>query len=311
MPRRLVCVLALAAVLFLLADLVRGPLARADRPEPTVDPLLTLNQAFRQSYARARTATLDRLRPLVLAEGDRLVLLTGNGRQEVTVVPARYHELKAVAHVPLALYTLLLPTGQPAPLDDALRAELRSFRNLLAPARASLARRGFDAAQLARQYRLLDDSRRFLDETLAAKEVDANAVRAFSRRMAPLVLANASDAARLQIDAYRDQMAVWRRRLSDAEWGRLQVVVIGSAMPRRGHIAVQFFAHLLGEPGEGPRITYAESLWEDERALRLAGTRGLDTRIGRDFFGEDQRMHRDLLADAAAEYLKTMGKRND
>ena len=80
-------------------------------------------------------------------------------------------------------------------------------------------------------------------------------------------------------------------------------VVMGSAMPRQGQIVVQYFARLLGEPGEGPRIIYAEGLWAEDRALDLLGKHLLDGPIGRDFFGDDRRMMRDLLADAAKEYL--------
>jgi hypothetical protein len=59
-------------------------------------------------------------------------------------------------------------------------------------------------------------------------------------------------------------------------------------------------------PGEGPRLTYAEALWEESQALRLLGTRMVDTGIGKAFFDDDQRMFRDLLADAATEYLRTL-----
>ena len=46
-------------------------------------------------------------------------------------------------------------------------------------------------------------------------------------------------------------MADRAARLSDAEWKSLRVIVQGSAQPRKGHLAVQYFARLLGEAGEG------------------------------------------------------------
>jgi hypothetical protein len=84
------------------------------------------------------------------------------------------------------------------------------------------------------------------------------------------------------------------------------VVVIGSALPRKDNVAVQYFARLLGVPGEGPRLVYAESLWDEARAVNLLGTHELDTAIGSAFFADPRRMHRDLLADAAAEHLKRL-----
>jgi hypothetical protein len=66
---------------------------------------------------------------------------------------------------------------------------------------------------------------------------------------------------------------------------------------------VQYFARLLGEEGEGQRIVYAEAIFDESRALDLLGTRLIDTRIGTAFFEDASRMHRDLLSDAAREYL--------
>ncbi len=40
--------------------------------------------------------------------------------------------------------------------------------------------------------------------------------------------------------------------------------------------------------------------------MNLLGTNLLDTRIGADFFDDALHMHRDLLADAAAEYVKKL-----
>ena len=64
-----------------------------------------------------------------------------------------------------------------------------------------------------------------------------------------------------------------------------------------------YFLRLLREPREGRRVVYAESLWEEPEALDLLGTHLLDGSVGEAFFGDTMRMHRDLLGDAAKEYL--------
>ncbi len=74
-------------------------------------------------------------------------------------------------------------------------------------------------------------------------------------------------------------------------------------MPRRNNLAVQYFARLLGEKGEGKRIIYAEALFDESKALKLLGTHRIDTRLGEDIFDEPLYMHRDLLSDAAKNYL--------
>src|SRR5205085_273935 len=90
------------------------------------------------------------------------------------------------------------------------------------------------------------------------------------------------------------------------DWGKLKVVITGSALPRKENLATQYFARLLGVPGEGPRLVYAEGLYEEAKALRLLNASAVDTRLGEVFFDDPARMHRDLLADAA--HSKELGQ---
>jgi hypothetical protein len=121
--------------------------------------------------------------------------------------------------------------------------------------------------------------------------------------MTPWVMANVAEAARSELDALHRQVSLWRSQLTEEEWKALSVVILGSALPRKENLTVQYFARLLGEPGEGRRITFAESIRDEPKALDLMATRTVDTAIGVDFFNDPLRMHRDLLADAAKEYL--------
>src|SRR5262249_33193937 len=144
---------------------------------------------------------------------------------------------------------------------------------------------------------ILAASSEYLRDALATKKVSPEARTAFARKMAPLVLADARDAAAAQIDGTHKQMTAWKAELSADEWKRLKIVVMGSAMPRRENLAVQYFAWLLGENGEGKRIVYSESVWDEQKALGLLATSQIDGDIGAAFFEDDRRMHRDLLAD--------------
>ena len=85
------------------------------------------------------------------------------------------------------------------------------------------------------------------------------------------ILANAADATRDQIDAYHARMKTWRKELSADEWKRLKVVVRGAQTPRKGNLAVQYFAKLLGEKGEGDRIVYAEGRWRSGSSPSAGG----------------------------------------
>jgi hypothetical protein len=300
--RRLRTVVALALILMPLSALA----AQQGAAAPAPDPLAVVNAEFRERYARARAEALARTGPVIVVyEGDKLVLLRNGGRVEARFVPPSDAELKAVAHVPLGVYASLRG-GAGAPLDDAAVKALQSYRTLIAAADGALGRRGFSGPVLERQKAILAGSLRLLDSVVAARSASADDLRAFARRMGPLVLENIGDAARAQIDGLHAQVTEWRRTLTPAEWASLHVVVIGVHMARDGELATQYFLRLLGEPCEGRRVVYAEGLWEEARALDLLGTHVLDGSVGDAFFGSDLRMHRDVLADAARAYLDVL-----
>jgi hypothetical protein len=275
----------------------------ATEPAPAADSLTTLNDAFRAAYRRAQQAVLARSGPVILAEGDYLVFKQRDRRVEVPYVPAVYHALKSVAHIPLALDVMLAPHADEDPLDGAVLSELREYRDLIAAAEATLGAHGLDPEQLERQRKLIAACLRFLDAVVATRRCPPADRRAFTRRMTPLVMANVAEAARAELEALHRQVSSWRSNLMAEEWANLSVVILGSPLPRKENLTVQYFARLLGEPGEGRRITFAESIRDEPKALDLMATRTLDTAIGVDFFNDPLRMHRDLLADAAKEYL--------
>ena len=48
-------------------------------------------------------------------------------------------------------------------------------------------------------------------------------------------------------------------------------------------------------------LVLAEGLWDEPQAMNLLGTHIIDSRASSAFFGDEMRMHRDVLADAARE----------
>jgi hypothetical protein len=275
--------------------------------EDDSDAFVALNNDFRKAYANARKDLLAHEGPIILVESDDLVLVQSGKRTVVTVVPALYHTLKTVSHVPLGIYVLLHPaTDWNETIDHELLAELRRFQELLEKARLSLGERGLNESTRKRQLEILGSSLRFLDRVIHDGRAPVSGTNEFVRSMGPLLLENAAECARAQIDSMHRQVMAWKKGMPPGEWQRLRVVVMGSALPRMGNLSVQYFRKLLREKGESERIVYAESLFDESRALNLLGTNLLDSDIGAAFFGDPARMHRDLLADAAEEYLKKL-----
>jgi hypothetical protein len=292
--------LAALAILSVLWPLLSG--LRADDPPKPRDAFEDADLDFRDFYAQGRAATLARLGPVIVVEMDQLILLRDGRRSESTVIPPTYHRLKAISHVPLALYVALAPLGD-GPLADDRLDRLRAFRVKVAAVSGSLERSGLSPDQVERSRTLLGRCTTFLDGVLATGRYAPGELKALTRAAGPVVLANADDAARSQIDAYHARVSAWRRELPQEEWSKLHVLILGPQMPRKHNVAAQYFAKLMGLPGESRRLVYAEELIGEPQGLNLLATHQLDSELSEAFFGDPDRMEIDLLGNAAAVYL--------
>ncbi|MGK3964239.1 RidA family protein [Sorangium sp. So ce118] len=278
------------------------------------DPLGALNQAFLDAYAARREAVLASIEPIIAQIDDSLILRRGGRRLEGPARTRRYHELKVVAHVPLAVHALL--SGQRGALDGAARARLDALRRRIVAAAEGLERRGFTPEQLARQRRILDASIALLDEALAAGVVAPEALSAFTRAQTRDVLLNAEDAARDQIETMHATVEAWKQQMTAEERDRLRAVVAVSHMARPGNVAAQYFSITLGETWQGrfdqedlrpgKRVLTAEATFDEAEAFALLATHALDAGVATRFFGEETRLSRDILADAAERILAGM-----
>lgn len=291
------------SVLVFLASATGVPAQTMSVPVgPAPLPALTaLNNAFRAAYADAKIRVLASSGPTLIVNGDNFALLRDGRRFEANVGAPIYDPVKTIAHIPLAIYVTLTP-GDGVVGDDRLKT-LAGLRQLIPPAEASLDTLKLSAATLARQKQIVAASLVFLDDVAGRRKFARSSLLAFTRAMAPLVMENVTEATRAQLDATHAQVSAWRRDLSPQEWNQLHVLIIGPHMPREDLVVTQYFLRLLHEPREGHRVVYAESLWEEPKALDLLGTHLLDGSVGEAFFGDYMRMHRDLLGDAARQYL--------
>ncbi|MBE4751522.1 hypothetical protein G4177_25445 [Corallococcus sp. ZKHCc1 1396] len=290
--------------------------ARAVALEPA-DPLSVLNQAFRDAYAARRDAVLSRMGPVIAQIDDVLILRKGGQRFEAPARTRRYHAYKVVTHVPLALYVLL--AQQPEALDEDTRVRLRTLRGLITASRDGFEARGLPAEALGRQHRVLDASLALVDDVLRAGRVAREDLATFIHAQVPDLLKNAEDAARDQIETMHASVEAWKRQMTPDERGQLRAVVAASHMSRPGNVATQYFTLTLGEHWEGrfheesqhpgKRVLSSEATFDEAAAFSLLATHVLDARTSSGIFGEETRMARDLLADAAERILAEMFKK--
>jgi hypothetical protein len=266
-----------------------------------------VNLAARASYSAARDYLVSRHGPVVIWNGDEIILRYGSVRDARHVMPEVYHDLKAVGHVVLGLDALLSPYGD-GDLDDRRLFEVKSHRGLISRVKVAIRHRGLTSEQVARQQKILQGVEDYLDGVVRERKVEVKQLHAVLRKMLPLLSENNADATKSQIDAMHARMAEIKARLSEADWGRLTAIVLGTQQPRKDNLGVQYFARLFGVPGEGRRIIYAEGIFDEAKALQLLGTKLIDRHVGLDLFDDAERMNRDLLGDAGKAYLDKVFK---
>ncbi|HEY2784768.1 MAG TPA: hypothetical protein VGJ05_07305 [Fimbriiglobus sp.] len=261
--------------------------------------LETLNVASRKMYADARTRELSTIPVVIIVSGDDLVLRKNGKRTVATTLPAEYHALKCVAHSTLALFThLSFEPGKPIGAERS--KTLADYRALLTAARPAVEKCGLGPASRDRQMRILDRALAFADKVMRDGQVSENDLAMFCRSERSDVMANGADAVTAQLSATHKQVMAWKADMTAEEWAGLRVIVCGGQTPRSENAAVQYFSRVLGEArGEGRRVVYAESLWDEEKAVNLLGTLRLDGKLSVAMFGDPYRLYRDLLADSA------------
>ncbi len=286
-----------------LVACVEQPTATTAAVAASADPLVAVNAVARANYAASRTELLGRARPaIVLAFDDATLLRAGAAAVTETFNPPLYHRYKQVGHVPLGVWATLAPwTG--AANDAGWREPLSTLLTRTEAARASLDTAGFPADRLARQQAIVDRSISFMRNTLERRSIEAASLRAFARAIVGPLVANADDAAAVQVDALHAVVSRWRGQLSAEEWRRLHVLVLGSKMPRVDNVGTQYFQRLLGPAELERRILYTEGIFEADAALRVFGTIVVDRALAVDFFGDPMRMDRDFLGDGARKRL--------
>ncbi|HNJ43000.1 MAG TPA: hypothetical protein PKZ53_21135, partial [Acidobacteriota bacterium] len=235
------------------------------------DPLTPMNNAFRVAYAGLRTRLLAETSPVIVHAGDKLILFRNGVQTDVATFTPRYHELKSVAHVPLALYVMLVHDAGSKLTAEQL-TQLRDYRALVVAGRDSIAGRNFASEQQTRQYRLLDQALALIDAILKDGMISRNALRQYTKSQAQDVLANAYDAADDQLATMDAQVKAWLAQMTPEERKRVKIAVGSAHMPRLGNLAMQYFSATFNEPYEGKfeieeeensdfRVIYAESLF--------------------------------------------------
>jgi hypothetical protein len=279
------------------------------------DPLLALNGLFLNAYRERQAFVRTNTSPIIVADFDRLILYRNGLTETNRSIPAIYHALKTVAHVPFGIYLSVEPCTRivAGPVSESVKNNLKSFLEKIQTVERFLPEASFSPEQIARQRSILEACEAYLTKVVSTRTASRVELLSFVHRVATLVLANADDAAAAQLDMTHAVVMKWKRRIPPEEWNRLVVVVRGPQLPRRLNILTQYFAKVLHEPGHGlgyplesRRLIYAEFIFNNRDQLDLMASSFLDGDASEAFFGDRLRMSRDLLSEGAKKHLKEM-----
>lgn len=272
-------------------------------------PLLfnDLNTAARESYAASRALALKSDQPVFLVT-DTVTLIRGEDLGSLPYTPALYQYLKSISHLPLGIYSASIGLLE-NPADKRWMDRLRVLRTELNSAQVDLPKASFTEQQRARQQKILSLSRTYLDAILLRGNTDIASINRYSRTVAPLLLANAADAATVQIEALDHAVRELSKKLKPGEFDNAIAVITGPKTPREGNLQFQYFVYAFGAGSAGTRVLYMESIFDREAALGVLRTVLNDRVASQAFFGETYRLERDLMADGATvELMRRFGR---
>ncbi len=259
------------------------------------------NDVFHEAYAATRDSAQHEV-PILVVLPNELGLHLRNERHAFGYCCPSFERAKSAAHIAVALFALSCTEASDARTRERTRRLLEHIGGAL------------EALNLSPSAEPVDDEIRSLLETcqrfaeLARERPPAEPARAeFARHAGPRVLRITELATRDQIAGLHAAVDAALERLTSEEQRDLQVVVVGDHQARTRSLGMQYFQRRFRErPGSDERVTYGENISNEDEALALVGTRRLDRSIASAFFGDEKRLQRDVLGDAAKRCLDQM-----
>jgi hypothetical protein len=291
-------------------------LAEGRELRPSNEPFAAINVGFHETYTRLVEQVLAQLGdsvPVVVLIGDDATLLCDGGEQRAQVIPARYHELKALAHLAFGVQLTLMANGS-GRLTELTANELHKKHAQIREAQAAVNASTTCASsspKMKAPAELLCRARALVDRVLAEGVVDFDRLQEHVRALASHAFETAQLAVYIELEQLHALLGRWRNDLGERRWAGLYVVICGAHQPRYREAACQYFGQLLHE-AEGSaaeredRLVYGEGLTDIDAALDLLARHIVDQRASNILFGDRRRLQEDLLADAAATEVRKL-----
>lgn len=256
-----------------------------------------LNDWFTYNYSKCLKALertiYDGSLPVLIRLGDDLIMLWGQQRNTVRILSARYHALKSVCHLPVALYMDLNNR-----CGDSLSAQDLE--------RVSAVQR--DLCEFETDEQAMSDilmaTNRLIDELSDGRRLHKERLVSFEQETRSAVQACIHLAASDELYSLHAQVTDFTRDFTAKEWQALRVIICASHQPRYRQSTKQYFKCLLLEnKGVEEQVLYAESFRSEPEALQLLAAQMLDRELAAFFLGSPLDLQQDVLGDAAQQVV--------
>ena len=262
----------------------------------SVAPLVAGNDVFHDAYSGAQDGVRHQV-PVLVVLPTELALHHRNERKLVPYSRPLFDRAKAAAHIAVALFAYTCEESNPV---ETLPGIARLFAHLSAALDAS------DRSEAGAEVEALLE-RCLAFAKMAREQTPSQTARAeFASDAGPRILRITELATCEQIAGLHDAVEAILCDLSASGQADLQVVVVGDHQARTRSLGMQYFKRRFHEGATDERVTYGENVNDEQEAISLVAKRRLDQRIAQAFFGDEHRLQRDVLGDAAKRCLDGM-----
>src|SRR5262249_39550416 len=151
--------------------------------------------------------------PVIVANGDKLILLKNGKREEKEIIPDLYTTEKTVDHMPLALF-VLLERHTDTQLTNQILDQLRDLKTFIASAKDQLTSKSLSPESLQRQHIILDTSSKFIDDAVTRQTVSAAQLKSFVVDLRKPLESNIYDAISAELTDLNKVIMVWKNDMS-------------------------------------------------------------------------------------------------
>lgn len=276
--------------------------------------LTKLNALFLSTYSTQKQTTKESLGktiPVIFIKGDDLIVRHKGESKTVRYVPEQYHLLKSIAHISCLADNVFWKKHHQQDTKELEEICLNTLDQLEEFFTSN------DYEPLAKHGSII---KKFKD--LLSTE-DRLEQAAKMQALEPDLKALINEAAISRLDALDTEVRRIKEELGPEAWEKVIVINMSPQMPRDGELASQYFSAVLNKKDnqcpynanlmektnsvfQNQRLIYAESIYDEDKALDLAVTHICDEKLGKHVFGNKEVMHADVLKCAAGQHLLEM-----